>query len=285
MKKSAALLLCAVLAGAAGCKRSQPTAPPVATPTVTLSKDKAPVGSPLRLTYKFEVAQDARFDADYTVFLHVMEPDGEKMWQDDHSPEVPTTQWKPGQTIEYTRTIFVPNYPYIGEGNILIGLYNPATGTRLPLNAEEVSNRAYRAGRLTIQPSAENLFLLYNDGWHPTEVDPNNPAVEWQWTKKAATISFRNPRRDATLYLEFDARTDLFNPPQQVTLTVAGKPLATFAADSRDRTLRTFEVKADQFGSEDMAQISIEVDRTFAGAAGDPRQLGIRVFHAFVEQK
>ncbi len=64
--------------------------------------------------------------ADYLVFVHVIEPDGEKLWQDDHAPAIPTSQWKPGQSIEYTRTIFVPNYPYIGEANMRIGLYNPA---------------------------------------------------------------------------------------------------------------------------------------------------------------
>jgi hypothetical protein len=272
------------LTSVAGCSRNEPAAPPVATPTVTLNKDKAALGSPLRITYKFEVAQNATFDADYLVFLHALEPDGERIWQDDHPPSVPTSQWKPGQTIEYTRTVFVPNYPYLGEANIHVGLYNPATGRRLPLNALDAGSRAYVVGKLDVLPSSENTFLLYQDGWHPPEVDPSNPATEWQWTKKVATISFKNPRRAATLYLDTDSRTDLFNPPQQVTLSVAGKPLATFAADSKDAKLRTFPISADQLGAEDMAEVVVEVDRTFS-TPGDSRDLGIRVFHAFIEPK
>jgi hypothetical protein len=34
-----------------------------------------------------------------------------------------------------------------------------------------------------------------------------------------------------------------------------------------------------------MAEIVIQVDRTFTPGGGDTRELGIRVFHAFVEPK
>jgi hypothetical protein len=282
MKKSVAVFVC-VLALAA-CNRQEESGASVATPTVTLNRAKAAQGSPLQITYKFAVSPNARIDADYNVFVHVMTPDGEKMWQDDHLPSVPTSQWKPGQTVEYTRTIFVPNYPYVGEATIRLGLYNTATGKRLVLNGEEATRHEYVVGSLGMLPESENLFLLYKDGWHPPEVDSNNPLSQWQWTKKVAAIAFRNPKRDATFYLDLDARTDLFNPPQQVTVKVAGEPLTTFSADQKHRHLRTFEIKAAQFGTADMTEIVLEVDRTFSGT-GDSRELGIRVFHTFVEPK
>ena len=53
--------------------------------------------------------------------VHVVDADEELMWTDDHNPPVPTTQWKPGQTVEYTRTVFVPIYPYVGEATIQVG--------------------------------------------------------------------------------------------------------------------------------------------------------------------
>ena len=98
-------------------------------------------------------------------------------------------------------------------------------------------------------------------------------------------MSFRNPKRDSTLYLEWDARVDLFNPPQQVGLKVNGQPLTTFAADSKNKVLRTFPVSAEQLGPGDMAEITIEVDRTFKPGGSDTRELGIRVYHAFIEPK
>ena len=286
MRKCVPVFVCVLLVAAIGCSTKQSVEPPVATPSLTLNKDRTAIGSPLKITYKFEVLPNTKIDSDYVVFVHVMDAEGEKLWQDDHQPSVPTSRWQPGQVVEYTRTIFVPNYPYIGEAMIRMGLYNPATGKRLSLGAPEVARQEYRVKTFTLLPQSENIFLIYRDGWHAQEIDPNDPSSEWQWTKKNAAISFRNPKRDATLYLEYDARVDLFTPPQQVTITVGGQPIATFAADSRVRTLKTFPITAAQLGAVDMAEIGLEMDRVFTpGGAADQRELGIRVFHAFVEPK
>lgn len=282
MKKPAGVVLCLLLVAA--CARNESTAPPVATPTVTLSKDKATIGSPLKMSYRFEVEQNATFDGEYSVFLHVVGPDGETLWQDDHKPPVPTSQWQPGKTIEYERMVFIPNYPHIGDATIRVGLYNESTGRRLPLKGTDAGQQEYVVANLNLLPQAENIFLIYKDGWHPTEVDANNPLIEWQWTKKTAILTFKNPKRDATFYLKFDARTDLFTPPQQITVKVAGTPIATFAADAKDPVTKTFPVTAAQFGDGEMSEILIELDRTFTGPS-DPRELGIRVYQAFIEPK
>lgn len=282
------LALCTVFlaTGTVGCSNKQPDEPPVATPSVSLSRDRVPIGSPVKITYRFDVAQNAKIDGDYWVFVHVLDPEGEQLWTDDHLPAVPTSNWKPGQKVEYTRTVFVPNYPYIGEAAMRIGLYQPSSNKRLTLSGSEASRREYVVSKFQLLPVSENVFLIYKDGWHPAEVAADNPASEWQWTKKAATISFRNPRKDSTLYLEWDARTDLFNPPQQVTIRVGDQVIGTFAADSKDRKLMTFPVSTTQLGNGDMTEVVIEVDRTFTPpAANDTRELGIRVFHAFIEPK
>ena len=250
-----------------------------------MSRDRVAIGSPVKLTYKFQVAPDAKIDGDYWVFVHMLDPQGEQMWTEDHMPPTPTSRWKPGETIEYQRMVFVPNYPYIGEATVRLGLYSPQTGKRLALSAQEISRREYVVGKFQLLPQSENVFLIYKEGWHPAEVAPDNPASEWQWTQKRALISFRNPKKDSTFYLEYDARTDLFNPPQQVTVKIGEQVIGTFAATSRDKALMTFPVSAAQFGSGDMAEVSIEVDRTFQPGGGDTRELGIRVFHAFIEPK
>jgi len=289
MLRRVSLLTCAavlaVLAASGSCSRKSDNEPPVATPSLTLNHDKVPIGSPVKLTYKFVVAPDAKFNTDYWVFVHVLDPTGELLWTEDHLPTPPTSTWKPGQTVEYTRTVFVPNYPYIGEASVRLGLYDRATSNRLTLNAPQVGRKEYLVTKFQLQPQSENIFLIYKDGWHPAEVATDNAASEWQWTKKTATISFKNPKKDSTFYLEFDARTDLFTPPQQVTIKIGPETIATFAADSRERKLYTFPITAAQMGTGDMTEIVIDLDRTFSPGSGDIRELGIRVFHAFVEPK
>jgi hypothetical protein len=279
----AALLSALVLPAACGGKPDNE--PAVATPSVTLNKDKVPIDSVVTLTYKFAVASSAKFDKDYWIFVHVLDPEGEQMWTDDHQPPTPTTQWKPGETIEYKRTIFVPNYPYIGEANMRLGLYDISSGKRLVLNAPEVSRREYLVTKFQILPSSENIFLVYKDGWHPAEVDAKNPQSQWTWTKKTATISFKNPKKDSTLYLQYDARVDLFNPPQQVTLKAGDQVIGTFAADSKSPKILSFPVSASQLGPGDMVDLVFDVDKTFKPGGTDPRELGIRVFHVYIEPK
>jgi hypothetical protein len=267
------------------CSRKTDNEPPVATPSLTFSRDKVAIGSPVKLTYKFVVAPDAKFNTDYWVFVHVLDPTGELLWTDDHQPTPPTSAWKPGQTVEYTRTVFVPNYPYIGEAFVRLGMYDRTTSNRLVLNAPQAGRREYLVSKFQLQPQSENIFLIYKDGWHPAEVAADNAASEWQWTKKTATISFKNPKKDSTFYLEFDARTDLFTPPQQVTVRIGNETIATFPADSRERKLYTAPITAAQLGTGDMTELVLDVDRTFTPGNGDVRELGIRVFHAFVEPK
>jgi hypothetical protein len=288
MRKTVSLVLsivftCGVLL--AGCSGKQENEPAVATPSLSFNKDRVPIGSAVTLTYKFAVAPDAAFDKDYWVFVHVLDPEGEQMWTDDHQPPMPTTQWKAGQTVEYKRTIFVPNYPYIGEAVVRLGMYDPPSGKRLVLNAPEASRREYVVAKIQILPSSERIFLMYRDGWHPAEVDSKNPQNEWLWTKKTATISFKNPKKDSTLYLEYDARVDLFNPPQQVTLRIGDQVVGQFVADKKMPTLLTFPISAAQLGPTDMVDLVLDVDKTFKPGGNDPRDLGIRVFHADIEPK
>jgi hypothetical protein len=277
-------ILTAALALAA-CHGKQDNEPAVATPSLSFSKERVPIGSAVTLTYKFVVAPDAKIDKDYYVFVHVLDPEGEQMWTDDHLPPTPTSKWQPGQTIEYKRTIFVPNYPYIGEAIVRLGLYDQASGKRLVLTAPEASRREYIVTKIQILASSENIYLIPKDGWHPTEVDTKNPQNEWQWTKKTATLAFKNPKKDATLYFEYDARVDLFTPAQQVVLKIGDQTIGQFAADSKAKTLLTFPLTTAQLGSGDMVELSIDVDKTFKPGGTDPRELGIRVFHVYVEPK
>lgn len=272
----------------AGCGKKADTAAPVATPTVTLNHARVPLGSPIDVTYKFQVAPSATFAKDYRVMVHFLDADDELMWTDDHNPPIATSTWKPGQTVEYTRTVFVPFYPYVGDATVSIGLYAPGTEERLPLAGEGAGQRAYRVARLRLQPQTDNIFLAYVEGWNGPETAADNQTIEWQWTKKDASIRFRNPKRDATFYLHYDGQPAMFDSPQSVNVYVRDGVVDTFQVTGPDQMIRRVPVKAAQFGEDEMVTIRIAVDKTFvpalAKAGGkDIRELGIRVFHAFVE--
>jgi hypothetical protein len=280
-----------VLSGAlTACRKKEAAAPPLATPTVTLSHDKTPLGSPIDITYKFVVAPDAKFTEDLRVMVHVVDADEELIFAFDHNPPTPTTQWKPGQTIEYTKTVFVPIYPYVGETTIELGLHSTTTQKRVPLAGDDAGQRAYKVAKLQLQPQTENVFTVFKDGWHPGEIAEHNATVEWQWTKKDATLSFKNPKKDSVFYLDLDNPGSVFNEPQQVTVTLGGAVVDEFTLQPKQPQLRKIPLKAAQLGTGDVAELLISVDKTYVPAvlvAGskDPRELGVRVFHAYVDPR
>jgi hypothetical protein len=276
------IVACATLA--AGCAGKKETEAAVATPSMSFSKDRVAIGSAMTVTYKFVVPPTATFDKDYWIFVHVLDPEGEQMWTEDHLPPVPTSKWKAGETIEYKRTIFVPNYPYIGEAVVRLGMYDPPSGKRLVLNAPEASRREYLVAKLQILASSENIYVMWNDGWHPGESDVKNAQSEWKWSKKTATLSFKNPKKDSTLYLEYDARPDLFPAPQQATLKIGDQEVGRFSADAKSATILTFPLTAAQLGTGDTVNLVLDLDRTFKPGS-DPRELGIRVFNKYIEAK
>lgn len=267
----------------AACDKKD-TAPPVATPTFSASKDRVALGGPIDFTFQFDVV--APIKDDYKVLVHVVNPDGDTLWIDDHDPTLPTSQWKAGQRVQYTRQRFVPVVPFTGEATVRVGLYKG--DDRLPLQGAEPDQRTYKVGTLQLLPQSENVFLIYKTGWHQPEFAANN-TQEWQWTQKSGVVNFKNPRRDVTLYLSSDARADLFTPPQQVTLVVGGRPVTTFGATDTEETLRKIPISAAQLGDADMVELRLDIDKTFVlaqlGKGTDSRELGIRVMHIFVEPK
>ena len=272
------------------CGEAEDTTPPVANLQVSLSRPKVALGSPVEVTYKITVDQNAPSLGQRRVFAHFLDADDELMWTDDHDPPTPSTEWKPGQTIEYTRSMFIPSYPYVGAAKIVAGLYSPANNERLKLSNEDRGDRSYKVVDFELLPQTENIFVIYKDGWHPAEVITEGAArTEWQWTKKESTIAFRNPKRDVVLVLQLDNPATGPNAAQNVTVSIGGQTITTIPLSSQPAQVQKFPITAAQLGTGDMVEIKFTADKTFVPAleasmkSGDPRELGARFFHVFIQ--
>jgi len=271
-----------------GC-RARDTAPPVATPALTMSAPQVPLGGLVDWTFRFTVAADAPpFAKDYRVLVHVLDADDELMWTDDHDPPVPTSQWVPGRVVEYTRTVFFPIYPYLGPASVQMGLYAGGTEERLPLDGDDSGQRAYRVATIEVLPQDESTFLVYRSGWHMPETAEGTPLVEWQWSRRQATLSMRNMKRDALFYLHADQPETGLPQAQRVAVTMGGQPIDEFTLEPGQEVIRKVPLTVAQLGTADTVEIQMDVDSTFVPAvlaperSKDARELGIRVFHALV---
>ena len=280
-----AIVATVLIALSAGCADS--AGPAVATVSMRLDRSTVPLGGPLEMTLRFTVSPDLRpLTEDYRVFVHVMDDNGEQIWTDDHDPPTPTTDWRPEQVIEYSRRIMVPLYPYIGQASITVGLYSTQTDERLPLAGDHLGQLEYRVASIAFTPQHESSFLVYEDGWHGAEFDPNGQA-SWRWTSGEGVISFQNPRSDARLMLEVEGRPALFETPQVLTLAVGERVLEELPVELPDRLVVDRILSAADLGDDEIVRLRIAVDQTFVPAernlGGDNRELGIRVLMVYLE--
>jgi hypothetical protein len=287
------LIFVVFLAGfvVSGCARKKDDATPVATPSLKLSRTEAAVGSPIDMSYRFVMAPNASpLTEDYTVFVHVLDTDRQRLFGDDHEPPTPTREWKPGSTIEYDRTMFVPKFPYVGDAQIEVGLYSRKTGERVPVGGETTGDRAVRVASFAIRPSNSAYFVVFKSGWYDPEVTEGN-STEWQWSKKQGALSFRNPKHDTLVLIQLDQPAMAFQEPQQVEIRAGQAVVDSFPLPAGRQELRRILLTPQQMGGDDSVELAIAVDKTFVPAAipqlksADSRELGVRVFHVFVEPK
>ena len=241
------------------------------------------------MRYRFTVAPDITgIPGDYQVFVHFLDAGGAVMFTDDHAPPQPTGGWRPGQEIEYVRRMAVPVDPYIGEVTVAVGLQSLLAGDRLPLEGRHLGERAYQVGTLDMVPPSENGLAKYRDGWHGVESGSNR---DWRWTTGRATIAFPNPRTAATLHLEVGGQPELLETAQRLTLEIDGTEIETLDLASEAPIFHRIDVPAESLGDGATVVLTLNVEGTFVPAEltgnenRDQRELGARVFYAFLESE
>lgn len=88
----------------------------------------------LILTLAWDVRRQP--SADYLVFVHLIDANGQRVAQIDLPPggdAPPTSAWEPGRQVAVPFPIGIPADLPAGSYRLLIGVYDPASGTRLPL--------------------------------------------------------------------------------------------------------------------------------------------------------
>jgi hypothetical protein len=99
--------------------------------------ESVPAGQPILLTLYWQSLQTGE-PVGYTVFAQVLGlTNGRVVAQHDSPPDNgnrPTTGWVDGEYVQDEHLLAVREYSYTGEGQIIVGLYDPATGTRLMLS-------------------------------------------------------------------------------------------------------------------------------------------------------
>ena len=167
----------------------------------------------------------------------------------------------------------------------------PATNERLKLANADRGDRSYQVADFELLPQTENVFLIFKDGWHPAEVAAENPA------HRMAVDARRKPRWRSAIR----SATRRSSCRSTTRAAVAERRDAGRGADRRagarhragraPTTRRSGSSRSPPPSSAPAtwSRFRFVADRTFVPAlepgakSSDTRELGVRVFHAFVQ--
>jgi hypothetical protein len=280
-----ALIPLATLSGA--CKR-KPVEVNDITPSVSFNRSRAPLGSAVEVTYTWTTGPAFKpLKQDYKALAHVLDTHKVVLFADDHVPVPPPTTWEPNKTYTYQRTVFIPVYPYVGPGQVVMGLYpSSGKGERVGMKGEDVGLRAYKVASLELLPQTDSIYVVYKDGWHNPESAPHNPSLERTWTKKDATVQFKNPKKDIVVYVEADTNYKAFDAPPVLTVSV-GNNGATLPIENSEVFLRKVRIKAADLGNSEWVDLHLSMNQSFVPKLKgvnnhDDRELGVMVYHLYV---
>lgn len=277
----AIILLSAI--GTLACTRQKPSI----IPKVQINKKSAEMGTPIEVTYSFSTKNNyVAMNKNWTVFVHFIDPKRVLRFQDDHEPPKPTSEWRANGNYNYTRTLFVPRNIPAGEYRVVAGLYIPAKGERMPLEAKEFDNRRYDMGTLLVEIPPQEPVLQYSQGWYDPEADPKDIGNQWRWTKKDAILKVRNPNTDALLYLKVDGVPERFSEPQKLTVSVGDYVVDVVPITSNQPTMKKYALPKDKLGSGKLLDVKLSLDKSFIPASDnsskDTRELGVRVYQLYL---
>jgi hypothetical protein len=234
------------------------------------------------MQYQWKTTNDfMKLSRDYTVYVHFWHGNN-LLFQDDHVPPVPTSQWEPDKDYSYQRRIYIPAFidefdpEFKGEETLklVVGFYNP-------YDRSGESKRDILIKKLKVLPPPPDVpEIIYESGWYDLEVDPDAILKQWRWTAREARCVLDNPHRDAFLVIRGAVNKDKL-PDQKVIFKINDLTLDEFIP-SETVFEKSYEIKKEMLGDKDEFFLVITTDQTFVPTkiypgSKDERELGLQV--------
>lgn len=284
-----AILLLMLAVALTGCAQEAPEVQLHVEPVLDLPESLA-FRQPIEIGYRWVPGPDFEPPRDdYKVFLHVTDPAGEIIEQDDHYPPVPTSQWRSGEPVEYSHWLYPSDESEVDYIDFHVGLYDGQTLEKVGVRFEESWTERPRVHRIDIREDDNRGIPVYVEGFHEMEVDPERSGFnKWVWMERRGLVAFGNPRGPALLHLQAHSPVDeTGGEPQHLKLSIDGQELTTLTVEDSTPFLERIDVPAEILGDADWVEVTLEVDRYFVPAHQDPdasdtRELGMQIFGIYL---
>jgi len=218
---------------------------------------------------------------DYNVYVHFWHKEN-MLFQDDHVPDTPTSEWEPEKVYTYSRRIHIPAFidefdpEFKGEETLKLSI-----GLDSPFDRSGKSKREVLKKNLKVlPPPLDTPEILYEDGWYNQESNPKSFLKQWRWTKGDAKCVIDNPHRDALLLIRGGVNQAVLDD-QMVILKINDLVLDKFIPE-KGHFEKSYPIKKEMLGDRDEFTLTVSTDKTFIPAevvpdSKDKRELGVQI--------
>ena len=130
-------------------------------------------------------------------FIHFVDNSGNIAFQGGYNFSVPTTQWKPGQTIVNTLQLNIPSTVPDGSYSVRAGLYSQQTGLRVQAFGMDDGSERYILGTITVTNHGQSL------AFQPQAAPAL--AADGRMNASGAVVDFSTLRTDGMVSLHLNA--------------------------------------------------------------------------------
>ena len=195
----AALVACACVVATACGARSRTTARAVATPTVDAQRADAADRQPDRHDLPLRRRRRRAGAAATTTGCSFTSLDDRRRADVDRRPRAADADAVSGSRARrssYTRTMFIPEFPYVGETRVEVGLFSPAIGRSPAAGGAGPRHALVPGGHL--RRAARATTCSWSSATAGTRPESGRRPRAWSGSgrRRRATLSFRNPKRD-----------------------------------------------------------------------------------------
>jgi len=218
---------------------------------------------------------------EYNIFVHFWHKNN-LLFQDDHTPEVPTTEWEPNKEYTSSRRIYIPTFidefdpDFKGEETLRVSI-----GFFSPYDTNEKSKKVIFDEKVKVfPPPLDTPEIIFEEGWYDLEINPDSFLKQWRWTAKEARCIVDNPHRDALLVIKGGMNTSALQD-QKVIFKIDDMILDEFIP-KKGYFEKSYPITKDMLGDLDEFYLKIVTDKTFVPAklipnSTDERELGLQI--------
>lgn len=234
------------------------------------------------MEYKWETDDTfVKLSQEYSVFVHFWHKNN-LLFQDDHYPQIPTSQWEPEKQYTYSRRIHIPPFidefdpEFKGEGTLRlsVGFYSPYDRTGK-------SKREVLVKKLKVFPPPPDApEVIYEEGWYDLEINPDAFLKQWRWTAKEGRCIIDNPYRDALLVIKGGINLEALED-QKVIFKINDLILDEFIPQE-SHFEKSYNIKKEMLDEGEEFYLTVTTDKTFIPAqvlpkSEDERELGVQI--------